>query len=58
MFGPKKGKSLEKKRAALLKIYPDAKWPFNLKEIEKEGHKAGVVRCAAGDQGREPRGAG
>ena len=43
-MGPKKGKSLEEKRAALLKIYRDAKQPFNLKEIEKEGHKAGVVQ--------------
>jgi len=43
-MGPKKGKSLEEKREALLKIYHDTKQPFNLKEIEKAGSAAGVVQ--------------
>jgi nitrogen fixation-related uncharacterized protein len=43
-MGPKKGKSLEEKRQCLLKIYYDSGQPFNLKEIEKEGSKVGVVQ--------------
>ena len=45
-MGLKKGKSLEEKREALLKIYHDTKQPFNLKEIEKAGSAAGVVQQA------------
>lgn len=41
---PRKGKSLEEKRQCLLKIYHDSGQPFNLKEIEKEGSKVGVVQ--------------
>eukprot|EP00605_Chrysophyceae_sp_TOSAG23-4_P002720 GSChrysophyteH1.ASY1.ANO1.2999.1 assembled CDS len=43
-MGPKKGKSLEEKRQILLSIYHSEKAPFNLKEIEREGSKKGVVQ--------------
>jgi hypothetical protein len=43
-MGPKKGKSADEKREAILKIYHETKQPFNLKEIEKEGYKVGVVQ--------------
>ncbi len=48
-MGPKKGKSSEEKREALLKIYHESKQPFNLKEIEKAGASAGVVQQAIKD---------
>ena len=43
-MGPKKGKSLEEKRQCLLRIYHETLQPYNLKEIEKEGSKVGVVQ--------------
>lgn len=39
----KRGLSADDKRAVLLKIYHQSKEPFNLKEIESLGSKAGVV---------------
>ena len=39
-----KGKSAEEKAAILLRIYHEKKEPFNLKEIERDGSKAGVVQ--------------
>ena len=39
----KRGLSVDDKRKVILKIYHEAKEPFNLKEIEKLGSKAGVV---------------
>ncbi len=40
----KKGMSLEEKREAMLDIFHSTKEVFNLKELEKLGAKAGVVR--------------
>jgi hypothetical protein len=44
-----KGKSLEEKRQCILKLYHERKQPFNLKEIEKEGSKLGVVQQSIKD---------
>ena len=40
----KRGLSLDDKRMVILKLYHDHKEPFNLKEIENLGAKAGVVQ--------------
>lgn len=40
----KRGLSADDKRRVILKIYHDSKEPFNLKEIENLGAKAGVVQ--------------
>lgn len=39
----KRGLSLEDKRNVILQIYHDSRIPYNLKEIESRGSKAGVV---------------
>jgi hypothetical protein len=39
----RKGFSATDKRRVILKIYHDKKEPFNLKEMEKEATKLGVV---------------
>ena len=40
----KRGLSLEDKRQVILNLYLSKKEPFNLKEIEHFGSKAGVVQ--------------
>ena len=47
-MGPK-GKSLAEKEAIILRIYHNAKEPFNLKEIERDGAKQGVVQQSIKD---------
>lgn len=47
-MGPK-GKSLAEKEAIILRIYETAKEPFNLKEIERDGSKHGVVQQSIKD---------
>ena len=45
----RKGKSLEEKRSCLLSIYHETCVPYNLKEIEKEGSRKGVVQQSIKD---------